>query len=149
MINQEDLKEIYNNLTEFSKTTVQSENPKPIKVWYDKGSLGSPLVFEQGGITVRLRLPIYYCLGLESLIKPSYLLPWDYDYLMGNLLKVINDSRSLDERTCLGPENYGFDIYAINPTEFNKGLDRIGTVRFVSGNSWIFKLYVRLRWRLK
>ena len=33
---QEDLIETYNNLVAFSKTTVSSENPLPIKVWLDR-----------------------------------------------------------------------------------------------------------------
>ena len=41
---QEDLIETYNNLVAFSKTTVSSENPLPIKVWLDRdkdGYMGS------------------------------------------------------------------------------------------------------------
>jgi hypothetical protein len=148
MVVQEDLLEIYNNLTEFSKTTVQADNPVPIRVRFEKDSIGSPLVFEQKGITVRLRIPIYYCLGLEDLEKPTYLLPKDYDELMHNLQKVIYDSRILEDRTSLSPENYGFDIYSIDTKEFNKGPEVIGSIRFISGNSWIFKLITKWKYKL-
>ena len=145
---QNDLLEIYNNLVEFSKTTVLTDRPIPITVKYEKDGVGSPLLLEQKGISVRLRLPIYYCLGLDSIKKPTYLLPDDYNYLMNTLQSMIADDRILDERTCLSPENYGFDIYAVDLREFSKGPDRIGSVRFVSGNSWLFRLFTRWKYKL-
>ena len=148
MVLQEDILEIYNSLTIFNKTTIQTDNPSPILVYFDEESVGSPLVFEQKGITARLRLPIYYCLGLEDLKKPTYLLPKDYDSLMANLQKIIYDERILDGKTNLSPENYGFDIYAVNMREFTKGLEMMGSVRFISGNSWLFKLYTKWKYKL-
>ena len=145
---QIDLLEIYNNLVEFSKTTVLTDRPIPITVKYEKDGVGSPLLLEQKGISVRLRLPIYYCLGLDSIKKPTYLLPDDYNYLMNTLQSMIADDRILDERTCLSPENYGFDIYAVDLREFSKGPDRIGSVRFVSGNSWLFRLFTKWKYKL-
>jgi hypothetical protein len=145
---QNDLLEIYNNLVEFSKTTVLTDRPIPITVKYEKDGVGSPLLLEQKGISVRLRLPIYYCLGLDSIKKPTYLLPDDYNYLMNTLQSMIADDRILDERTCLSPENYGFDIYAVDLREFSKGPDRIGSVRFVSGNSWLFRLFTKWKYKL-
>lgn len=145
---QNDLLEIYNNLVTFSKTTLQVTHPKPITVWYDKGALGNPLVFSQENINVRLRLPVYYCLGLENLTEhKSYLLPEDYDYLMKSLASMIEDSKVLDDRTCLSPENYGFDIYALDPKQPSKGIERIGGVRFISGNSWLFRTYTKWKYR--
>lgn len=142
---QDDLLETYNALTSFSK----SNNPtEPIKVRLDKNAIGSPLVLEYKGTTVRLRIPWYYCLGLEYLEKPSYLLPKDYVRLMSSLRSLIMSPLIIEDRTCLSPENYGFDVYAIDPKEFNKGLGLIGSIRFVSGNSWIFKLLVKWRYKL-
>jgi hypothetical protein len=145
---QEDLLEIYNNLVIFSNNTVLAENPLPIRVRFDRQGVGSPLVFEQKGNTVRLRLPIYYCLGLDSLKSETYLLPKDYDYLMSTLQNLIADSRIIEDRTCLSPENYGFDIYAIDNKEFSKGPNILGSVRFISGNSWLFKLLVKWKFKL-
>ncbi|MBR2246908.1 MAG: hypothetical protein IJ880_07795 [Bacilli bacterium] len=145
---QNDLLEIYNNLVEFSKTTVLTDRPIPITVKYEKDGVGSPLLLEQKGISVRLRLPIYYCLVLDSIKKPTYLLPDDYNYLMNTLQSMIADDRILDEWTCLSPENYGFDIYAVDLREFSKGPDRIGSVRFVSGNSWLFRLFTKWKYKL-
>lgn len=145
---QNDLLEIYNNLVEFSKTTVLADNPIPITVKYEKDGVGSPLLLEQKGISVRLRLPIYYCLGLDSIKKPTYLLPDDYNYLMNSLQSLIADDRILDDRTCLSPENYGFDIYAIDIREFSKGPDKMGSIRFISGNSWLFRLFIKWKYKL-
>lgn len=146
---QDDLLEMYNNLTEFSKAVAQAEDPVPIKVWFDKEGIESPLVFEHKGTTVRLRLPIYYCLALEELLgKGSYLLAEDYKYLMDTLMSVIHDNRILDNRGILvSPENYGFDVYAIDITQFQKGLELIGRVRFITSNDWWFKAKVKWKFR--
>ena len=108
---QDDLLEMYNALTVFSKSSLPT---KPIKVQIDRQGIGSPLVFELGSTAVRLRFPIYYCLGLEDLEKPTYLLPKDYVNVMETLRSLIMNPVILEERTCLSPENYGFDIYAID-----------------------------------
>lgn len=148
---QTDLLEIYNNLTEFSKAVAQAENSAPIRVWFDRDGIESPLVFEHKGTMVRLRLPIYYSLGLEDLAGKencSYLLAEDYKYLMTTLSESIYDSRVLEDRGFIvSPENYGFDLYAIDLKEFQKGLSLVGRVRFVSSNSWWFKLITK--WKFK
>ena len=143
---QNDLLEIYNSLVAFSDSTVKSRFAIPITVHYEKES--HLLVFEQKGISVRLGLPVYYCLGLEDIEKPTYLLPEDYDFLMYNLMTLIQSGELIKERTLVSPENYGFDIYSVNLREFWKGPDIIGKVRFVSGNSWLFKFLVRRKYKL-
>ena len=45
---------------------------------------------ETKGKSVRLYLPVYYCLDLEHIQKETYLLPEDYDYLMSTLQYLIN-----------------------------------------------------------
>ena len=145
---QDDLLEIYNNLTEFSKAMVQTENPVPIKVRYDKEGIESPLVFEHKGTVVRLRLPIYYSLALEDLEGGSFLYAEDYKYLMDTLSTIIHDDRVLNDRgICVSPENYGFDVYAIDLAQFQKGLEIIGRVRFVSGTGWWFKFKTNWKYR--
>lgn len=143
---QNDILEIYNSLVVFSDDTVKSNFPIPIKVRYEKES--NLLVFEQKGKSVRLGLPVYYCLALDELEKPTYLLPEDYDYLMSNLLDLLNSGELIKDRTALSPENYGFDIYAVNMREFWKGPDIIGRVRFISGTSWLFKFIVKRKYKI-
>lgn len=143
---QNDILEIYNSLVVFSDNTVKSSFPIPIKVWYESDS--RLLVLEQRGNSVRIGLPVYYCLALEELKKPTYLLPEDYDYLMSNLLSLLNSGELIKERTILSPENYGFDIYATNIRELWKGPDIIGRIRFVSGTSWLFKFIVKRKYKL-
>ena len=143
---QTDLLEIYNSLVSFSKTTITTKFPKPIEVWYEKDS--GLVVFEQRGVSVRLRQLVYYCLDLEELQKKTYLLPSDYDYLMSTLKELINSGRLLEGKTCLSPENFGFDIYGVNIRELWKGPEILGRVKFISGNSWIFKKLVKRRFKL-
>lgn len=146
---QDDLIELYNSLTEFSKTTVQVPDPMPIKVSFDPKGISSPLVMEQGSTVVRLRVPIYYCLALEELENnPEYLLPGDYDVLMSTLTELINSSRLLEDHTCISPENFGFDIYAIDYREYSKGPNILGRIRFISGSGWFYRLRVKMRYKL-
>lgn len=142
---QEDLIELYNSLVSFSKTTVDTNIPCPIKVRYEKDS--RMIVFEQKGISVRSNIPVYYCLGLEDLEEPTYLLPEDYDYSMATLRDLINSGKLLEDRTTLSPEDYGFDIYAVNMSEMWKGPGIIGSVRIVSGVSWWFKFKTKRKYR--
>ena len=146
MMIQDDLIELYNSLLAFNKNTIVTDRPTPIKVSFDKGS--NSLVFEQKGVFVRTALPIYYSLGLNEIKKPTYLLPRDYDYLMQSLSGVISSGKLLEDRICISPENYGFDIYLVDLREFWKGPDRIGTIRFISGNSWIFRQIVKFKFKL-
>lgn len=76
------------------------------------------------------------------------MLPRDYDYLMQSLSGVIGSGKLLEEKVCISPENYGFDIYLVDFREFWKGPDKIGTIRFVSGNSWIFRQIVKFKFKL-
>jgi len=142
---QDDILEIYNSLVLFSDDIVKSKFPLPIRVRYEKES--RLLVMETKGKSVRLYLPVYYCLDLESIQKETYLLPEDYDYLMSTLQYLINSGELIKERTIISPENYGFDIYGTNLKELWKGPDIIGRVRFISSNSWFFKIKTRLKYR--
>lgn len=142
---QEDLIELYNCLVSFSKTTVDTNLPAPIKVYFEKDS--RMVVFEQGGVSVRSNIPIYYCLGLEDLEKPTYLLPEDYDYLMFTLRDLVSSGKLLEERTTLSPEDYGFDIYSVNIRELWKGPGIVGRIRIVSGISWWFKFKTKRKYR--
>lgn len=143
---QDDFLEIYNSLVVFSKEVLQSPIPTPLKVWYEKDY--RMLVFEIKGKSVRLQTPVYYTLGLEDLEKPTYLLPEDYDYLMLNLQTLINSGELIKDRTCLSPEDYGFDIYSVDLREMQKGPEIRGQVRFISGLSWWFKFKTKLKYKL-
>lgn len=143
---QDDILEIYNSLVVFSNTTITTKFPLPITVWYEKDS--RLLVFEQKGKSVRLGIPIYYCLDLEGLEKKTYLLPKDYDYLMSTFQELINSGVLIKNRTHVSPENYGFDIYAVDLKELYKGPEIVGKIRFISGKSWLFKRIVKRRFKL-
>jgi len=143
---QEDLRELSNNLQLFNDLVINTDNPKPIKVWFDNNS--KSLAFELQGISVRIPTLNYYCLALEELEEPTYLLPEDYDNLMYNLQKVILSGELIKERTCLSPENWGFNIFSTNLREFYKGPNIISKVRFISGKSWLFKFITKKKYNL-
>ena len=144
---QDDIMEIYNNLLIFNEDTIVSKFPIPITVSFEKAS--NSILFEQRGKSCRLGLPLYYCLGLDDIAEnKTYLLPQDYDYLMSTLSDLVASGELLKERTCLSPENYGFDVYSVNLKEFWKGPSIIGSVRFISGTSWLFKFITRRKYRL-
>lgn len=141
---QNDLLELYNLLVDFNKTTLKAAIPKPISVKYIKDS--RLLSFEQEGLQINTSIPIYYCLGLEDLEKPTLLLPKDYDQMMGSLQYAIMSGELIKPRTIISPENYGFDIYATNIRELWKGPDIIASVRFVSGVGKLFKFITKLKY---
>lgn len=142
---QNDLLEFYNALTSFSKVTLDEKFPCPITIYFVEKD--NQVVFEQKGMSIRLNLPLYYCLGIETLKKPAYLLPKDYDYLMSTLQSLISSGALIEDRTCLSPENYGFDIYKVDLRRFGKGPVILGSVRLISGKGWIFRTYVKYKYR--
>lgn len=145
---QNDLLEIYNTLVVFNNETIKSQFPTPIEVYYEKDS--RVLVLKQKGNTVRLRLPVYYCLGLEDIDEnhSTYLTPEGYDSLMYNLQRLINSGELIKDRTCLSPENFGFDIYATDLKEMWKGPGLLGSIRFISGKSRLFKWWIKYKYKL-
>lgn len=147
MYYQEDLLEIYNSLVKFNDLVIKAPNPKPILVKFDKNT--NITTFILGGMNISLLNPIYFSLALETIPEEgTYLLPEDYSNLMYNLQYVINSGELLKEKTLISPENYGFDVYSINPKDFLKGLEIIGSVRFISGNSWWFRFKTKLKYDL-
>lgn len=143
---QTDIIEVHNSLTIFSDLVIKTDNPKPIDVWFDEGS--KSLAFELQGKSIRLPVLNYYCLDLEELKNHTYLLPDDYDKLMYNLQKIINSGELIKERTCLSPENWGFNIFTTSPKDFQKGPDILARIRFISGKSRFFKFKTKLRYNL-
>ena len=141
---QEDLLNLYNDLVSLSKTTLESTQ-KPVKVNFEEKM--NSLSFEQAGVKIYTRIPLYYS-GKISEIKDTYLLPKDYDYLMGTLNQVIQSGKLKEDRICISPEVYGFDIYLaeVNQLRIKEGPILLGQVRFVSGNSWIFRKLTKLKY---
>ena len=141
---QDDFLNIYNSLVEFSEITLRGALSIPICVSYDI-SMNS-LFFEQRGKKVGLTVPNYYSGYLRN-IKNSYLLPRDYDYLMATLSTLIESGALLRERVCVSPELFGFDVYETNLKDIKNGPKLLGQIRFISGNSWIFKIITKLKYK--
>ena len=147
---QNDLLEIYNSLVIFNKETIKTQFPSPIKVWYEGKESNGLLAFQQKGNIVRLWLPKYYCLDLDELEGKhySYLTPEGYDELMFNLQRAINSGELIKDRTCLSPENLGFDIYATDISQQWKGPDFIASMRFVSGKGFLYRWWIEHKYNL-
>lgn len=143
---QDDILEIYNVLQEFSKETLEGPVKFPIKVNYEKDH--NSLVFEQKGRKSYVPILNYYCGHLKE-IKNTWLLPEDYNRLMNNLQTVIASGVLIHDRVLVSPEYYGFDIYEtiITTKTVSDGPQVMGTARFVSGTSWIFKAITKFKYR--
>jgi hypothetical protein len=143
---QDDILEIYNSLVEFSKTTLGGALPVPIRVTYDEKL--ETLFFEQAGKKIGLWVTNWYAGGLKNLCGAgSYLMPQDYDYLMATMSGVIESGVLLEEHTCVSPEMYGFDIWATTRREAKEGPKLRAQIRFVSGNSWLFKVRTKIKYK--
>ncbi len=143
---QDDLLQIYNALVVFSKSTLSDVVPMPIVVKYHQEY--NSIVFEQKGKSVMLQVLNHYC-GFLRNIKKTYLLPKDYDFLMGSLSSIIGSGKLLEERVLVSPELYGFDIYKTDTrtSEIKNGPILLCSCRFVSQNSWLFRMITKIRYK--
>ena len=67
---------------------------------------------------------------------------------MSSLSGLVAGGKLLEDRVCLSPENYGFDVYCVDLRQFWTGPDVIGKIRFVSGNSWLFRFITKRKYKL-
>lgn len=142
---QDDLLSFYNELSSLSKSTLETETHLPIRVNFEEKM--NSISFEQNGIKIYSQIPLYYSAKLNE-IHDSWLLPKDYDYLMGTLSQLIQGGILVKDRVCISPEIYGFDVYLcnVNTLTLKNGPKLLGQIRFVSGNSWLFKKITQLKY---
>lgn len=135
---QDDLLGLYNELVEF-------KNNSPIKVTFEDNM--NSLSFEQDGKKIYSQVPLWYG-GKINEIKDTYLVPKDFDYLLGILNQLLQDGIFIKDRVCISPEIYGFDVYLTdsNTLKFRNGPVLLGQIRFCSGNSWIFKKLTKIKY---
>lgn len=143
---QDDILSIYNSLTDFSSNTLLGPIKYPIKVYYSE-SLNS-LCFEQKGLKVAISVLNYYCRDLLNL-KESYLSPGDYDSMMSALSGLIGSGVLIHDRVCVAPVKYGFEIYETpsKTATLKEGPQFVASVKFVSGNSWLFKKCIKYKYK--
>lgn len=143
---QDDILGVYNSLTDFSANTLLSPVKLPIRVTYSE-SLNA-LCFEQKGLKVAISVLNHYCRDLKDL-KDTYLYPEDYDKLMSSLSGLIGSGVLLHDRICLSPEEYGFSLYDTERQSalLKKGPQLLTSIRFVTGNSWIFKKVTQFKYK--
>lgn len=143
---QDDLLQIYNALVVFSKSTLGDVISRPIVVSYLPEH--NSIKFRQNGKEVMLQILNYYC-GFLKNIKTTYLMPKDYDILMANLSSIIGSGKALEDRILVSPELYGFDIYMTDSrtTEISKGPQLLCSCKFISDNSWLFRLMTKIKYK--
>ena len=66
---------------------------------------------------------------------------------MATLSTLIESGALLRERVCVSPELFGFDVYETNLKDIKNGPKLLGQIRFISGNSWIFKIITKLKYK--
>ena len=62
---------------------------------------------------------------------------------------IIGSGKLIEERVLVSPEPYGFEIYKTDSktTEFSKGPQLLCSCRFVSDNSWLFRIMTRIKYK--
>lgn len=140
---QEDLLEVYNNLSEISDT-VLGDQPSPVLVSFDT-RMGC-LSFKVLGKSLYLRQLNYYLLRPDK-IKDAWLLPGDYDNLMSSFLKLIKSGRLIQDHVLVSPDYDGFQIYQTDPRNLSRGPQELGALVFVSGQGRWFTWRVKQKYK--
>lgn len=140
---QDDLLEVYNNLVELNEV-VLGDNPCPVAVEYDEGMGCLSFKVPQKGLYLR---PLNWYIIRPDQVKPTWLLPEDYDELMAGLQKVIKAGRLVQERICLAPKESGFDLYLADSRNLSRGAALIGEFRFWSGTGKWFNWTTKRKYK--
>lgn len=134
---ERDLLEFYNNL-------INVNVELPVGVMYSKPN--RCLVFTQYSWRMDVGMLNYYCKDLVK-IKRTALLPEDTKRLLDTLKSLINSTKLGQDRVLISPTKYGMEIYRANPMIMDIGPVKLGELKFVSSNNWLFRLLVN--WKHK
>lgn len=132
-----DLLEFYNNL-------INVKVDLPVGVMYSK--INKCLVFTQYSWRMDVSVLNYYCSDLVK-IKRTILLPEDLRDLLDNLKLIINSPNINQDRVLISPIKYGMEIYRANPMNLSLGPIKLGELKFVSSNNWLFRKIVNLMYK--
>lgn len=134
---ERDLLEFYNNL-------INVNVDLPIGVFYSRAN--RCLVFTQYNWRMDVGMLNYYCKDLVK-IKRTALLPEDTKELLDTLRSLINSTKLGEDRVLITPTKYGMEIYRANPMIMDIGPVKLGELKFISSNGWLFRRIVN--WRYK
>lgn len=133
----EDLLGLYNSL-------ISADVNVPIGVTYSRQN--RCLVFSQYSWRMDSSVLNYYCSNLTE-IKNTVLLPEDTKELLDTLKLLVESGQLLNGRILISPTRYGMDIYKANPMNLSLGPIKLGSIKLVTSNNWLFRLIVRLRFK--
>lgn len=133
----EDLLGLYNSL-------ISADVNVPIGVTYSRQN--RCLVFSQYSWRMDSSVLNYYCSNLTE-IKNTVLLPEDTKELLDTLKSLVESGQLLNGRILISPTRYGMDIYKSNPMNLSLGPIKLGSIKLVTSNNWLFRLIVRLRFK--
>lgn len=134
---ERDLLGFYNNL-------INVDVNLPIGVMYSKAN--RCLVFTQYNWRMDVGILNYYCKDLVK-IKRTALLPEDTKYLLDTLKSLISSAKLNQDRILVSPTRYGMDIYRANPMNLDVGPIKLGELKFISSNNWLFRLIVNIKYK--
>lgn len=132
-----DLLELYNNL-------INVKVDIPVGVMYSR--LNKCLVFTQYSWRMDVGILNYYCKDLINL-RRTVLSPEDTRNLLDTLKSLITSAQLGKDRILISPIKYGMEIYRANPMNLGLGPIKLGTLRFVTSNSWLFRKVVNFKYK--
>jgi hypothetical protein len=134
---ERDLLELYNNL-------IKVKLDVPVGVTYSKRN--RCLVFTQYGWRMDVSVLSYYCNDLYK-IKRTVLLPEDMKELLDTLKALVSSKQLGNDKVLISPIKYGMEIYRANAMNLSLGPVKLGTLKFVSSNWWLFRLVARYKYK--
>lgn len=134
---ERDLLEFYNNL-------INAKVNIPIGVTYSKSN--RCLVFTQYGWRMDVSILNYYCKDLVK-IKRTVLLPEDTKELLDTIKLLINSLQLGQDRILISPIKYGLEIYRANPMNLSIGPIKLGRLKFITSNRWLFRKIVNYTYK--
>lgn len=132
------------DLLEFYNSLITADVNVPIGVTYSRQN--RCLVFSQYSWRMDSSMLNYYCSNLNR-IKNTVLLPEDTKELLDTLKSLVSSGQLVGDRVLVSPTEYGMDIYKANPMNLSLGPIKLGSIKLVSSNNWLFRMIVRFRFR--
>ena len=74
-------------------------------------------------------------------------MPEDTRNLLDTLRSLITSTQLGKDRILISPIKYGMEIYRANPMNLGLGPIKLGTLRFVTSNSWLFRKIVNFKYK--
>lgn len=135
---------ISKDLLEFYNALISADINVPIGVTYSMQN--RCLVFSQYSWRMDSSILNYYCSNLTE-IKNTVLLPEDTKELLDTLKSLLTSGQLTGDRVLVSPTKYGMDIYKTNIMNTSLGPIKLGSIKLVSSNNWLFRQLVKFKFK--